>query len=98
MNEDRLKLGLISKSELGKKEAGQLKFEDFLIALVAYKREHHVSCDFKTIYSDRFILRLLDIQMKFVEQESVLKIFTVARRFRLFVLYYRKSKAEFKVG
>jgi len=64
-----------------------IKLTDFLSVLVANKREMQYIIDSKIIFSDSYILKFLDFHFEFAIPEEVIKIFILARRFRLSLLF-----------
>lgn len=74
-----------------------IKLTDFLSVLVANKREFLFEIDSEIIFSDSYILKFLDFHMKYAIPDEVIKIFILARRFRLSLVFIQKSKIQFQI-
>ena len=77
------KLVSIKHDQVDKNQQTTIKLIDFISVLVENKREDTSKMDSKIIFGHNFILKFLEHHKKFVNDDEVIKIFILARRFRL---------------
>ena len=74
-----------------------IKLTDFVSVLVANKRANQFEIDSEVMFSDTYILKFLDVHLKFAIPDEIIKIFIIARRFRLSLVFIKKSKIQFNI-
>jgi len=65
-----------------------ISLTDFLSVLVENKRESKYRLDSAQIFSNNYILKFLDYHFDQAVPEEVIKIFILARRFRLSIVFF----------
>ena len=91
------KLVSIKHAQVDKNQQTTIKLIDFISVLVLNKREDTHTIDSKIIFSHNYILKFLEYHTKFVNSDEVIKIFILARRFRLSLQFIEKCKAPFQI-
>lgn len=70
---------------------------DFLSVLVMNKREDIFNDKSPVQFSHNYILQFLEEHKQFVKEEEVIKIFIMARKFRLTLQFIQNKKSEFNI-
>ena len=77
------KLIQIKRVQVDKNQMSTLRLIDFLSVMLSNKREDTTDFNSKVTFNHKAILNFLKIHDEFVLQDEVVKIFVLARRFRL---------------